>query len=55
LGLVPCQELLVGGLGGIILTSVERWPILSTTPLIRPSLVPNCKIHDQYAIETTVL
>jgi hypothetical protein len=55
LGLVPCQGLLVGGLGGIILISVRRWPTLYTTPLFALLIAPYCKIHDDYALETTVL
>jgi hypothetical protein len=55
LGLVPCQELLVGGLGRNLVISVEMPSILDVIPLIEPLHGPYCKIHDQYALETTVL
>jgi hypothetical protein len=47
--------LLVGGLGGNPVISVKKHTILDVIALITPLLVPYFKIHDQYAIETTVL
>lgn len=55
LGLVPCQGLLVGGLGGNPVTSVKKHTILDVIALITLLPVSYCKIYDQYAIETIVL